>query len=57
LNYEINSFKNKTEKFKDKTYRLNIKLKDNYKYLKNILDEKNNFEKLLKEETDQLKQV
>jgi len=57
LNDEINNFKNKAEKFKSKTNRLNIKLKDNYEYLKKILNEKNNLEKLLKAETSQLKQV
>lgn len=57
LNDEINNFKNKTEKFKDKTNRLCIKLKDNYEYLKKILAEKKNLEKILKAETDQLKQV
>lgn len=54
---EINNFKKKTDKFKSKTNRLSIKLKDNYEYLKKILDEKNNLEKLLKAETAQLKQV
>ncbi|CAH1713992.1 uncharacterized protein LOC114119616 isoform X2 [Aphis gossypii] len=53
---EINNFKKKTDKFKSKTNRLSIKLKDNYEYLKKILDEKNNLEKLLKAETAQLKQ-
>lgn len=57
LNDEINNFKKKTTKFKSKTNRLSIKLKDNYEYLKKILDEKNNLEKLLKAETAQLKQV
>lgn len=57
LNDEINNFKKKTNKFKSKTNRLSIKLKDNYEYLKKILDEKNNLEKLLKAETAQLKQV
>jgi len=54
---EINNFKKKTDKFKSKTYRLSKQLKDNYEYLKKILDEKNNLEKLLKAETAQLKQV
>lgn len=57
LNDEINNLKKKTDKFKSKTNRLSNKLKDNYEYLKKILDEKNNLEKLLKAETAQLKQV
>lgn len=57
LNYEIKGFNNKKEKFKGKLNRLNNKLKDDYEYLKKMLDEKINFEKLLKAETAQLKQV
>lgn len=57
MNDEIKNFNKKNEKFKGKINRLNKKLKDDYEYLKKILDEKTNFEKLLKAETAQLKQV
>jgi len=57
LNDEIKDFNRKKEKFKGKTNRLNKKLRDDYEYSKKILDEKTNFEKQLKAETAQLKQV
>ncbi|XP_022161015.1 uncharacterized protein PFB0145c-like [Myzus persicae] len=56
LNEEIKDFNNKKEKFKGKINRLNNKLKDDYEYLKKILNEKINLEKILKAETAQLKQ-
>ncbi|CAI6356576.1 unnamed protein product [Macrosiphum euphorbiae] len=48
LNDEIKDFNSKNEKFKGKINRLNKKLKDDYEYLKKILDEKTNLEKQLK---------
>lgn len=57
MNDEIKDFNSKKDKFKGKINRLNNKLKDDYEYLKKILNEKINLEKLLKAETAQLKQV